>query len=190
MKKKQVLSKLFFSTLYLSAFTFGGGYVIVTLMKQKFVDELHWIGEDEMLDLIAIAQSAPGAAAANGAVAVGYKLAGIPGAVAATIGSVLPSCILVTLIARLYLKYRDLHALQSVLSSLRPAVVAMIASAGVLILQNALWSGAVTLSGTNWVMAGIFVLCLVLLRRTKWSPILIMALGGVINLLFGFLLPA
>ena len=66
----------------------------------------------------------------------------------------------------------------------------MIASAGVLILQNALWSGAVTLSGTNWVMAGIFVLCLVLLRRTKWSPILIMALGGVINLLFGFLLPA
>lgn len=57
--KKKILAKLFLSTLYLSAFTFGGGYVIVTLMKQKFVDELHWIQEDEMLDLIAIAQSAP-----------------------------------------------------------------------------------------------------------------------------------
>ena len=59
--KKNVLRKLFLSTLYLSAFTFGGGYVIVTLMKKKFVDQYHWIEEDEMLDLVAIAQSAPGA---------------------------------------------------------------------------------------------------------------------------------
>ena len=78
--KKQVLRRLFFSTLYLSAFTFGGGYVIVTLLKKKFVDECHWIEEDEMLDLVAIAQSAPGAIAVNGAIVVGYKLAGMPGA--------------------------------------------------------------------------------------------------------------
>ena len=64
--KKQILIKLFISTFYLSAFTFGGGYVIVTLMKKKFVDEYHWIDENEMLDLIAIAQSAPGAIAVNG----------------------------------------------------------------------------------------------------------------------------
>ena len=68
MNRKHVLWKLFVSTLYLSAFTFGGGYVIVTLMKEKFVDELHWMEEDEMLDLIAIAQSAPGAIAVNGAI--------------------------------------------------------------------------------------------------------------------------
>ena len=80
MNRKHVLWKLFVSTLYLSAFTFGGGYVIVTLMKEKFVDELHWIKEDEMLDLIAIAQSAPGAIAVNGAIVVGYKLAGLRGA--------------------------------------------------------------------------------------------------------------
>lgn len=79
MKKKSALWTLFFSTLYLSAFTFGGGYVIVSLMKKKFVDEYHWIEEDEMLDLIAIAQSAPGAIAVNGAIVVGYKLAGLPG---------------------------------------------------------------------------------------------------------------
>lgn len=79
MKKKSVLWTLFFSTLYLSVFTFGGGYVIVSLMKKKFVDEYHWIEEDEMLDLIAIAQSTPGAIAVNGAIVVGYKLAGLPG---------------------------------------------------------------------------------------------------------------
>ena len=78
-KKKSLLPKLFWSTLYLSAFTFGGGYVIVTLMKEKFVDRYHWIEEDEMLDLVAIAQSSPGAIAVNGAIVVGYKLAGIPG---------------------------------------------------------------------------------------------------------------
>ena len=75
--KKNVLRKLFLSTLYLSAFTFGGGYVIVTLMKKKFVDQYHWIEEDEMLDLVAIAQSAPGPIAVNGAIVVGYKLAGL-----------------------------------------------------------------------------------------------------------------
>ena len=82
--KKNVLLKIFISTLYLSAFTFGGGYVIVTLMKKKFVDEYRWIEEDEMLDLVAIAQSAPGAIAVNGAIVVGYKLAGIAGALTAT----------------------------------------------------------------------------------------------------------
>ena len=77
--KGDVLRKLFFSCLYLSTFTFGGGYVIVTLMKKKFVDQYHWIDDEEMLDLIAIAQSSPGAIAVNGAIVVGYKLAGIPG---------------------------------------------------------------------------------------------------------------
>ena len=88
--KKTVLIRLFLSTLYLSAFTFGGGYVIVTLMKKKFVDQYHWIEEDEMLDLIAIAQSAPGAIAVNGAIVVGYKLAGLLGTLVAIIATILP----------------------------------------------------------------------------------------------------
>ena len=87
--KRQVLRRLFFSTLYLSAFTFGGGYVIVTLLKKKFVDEYHWIEEDEMLDLVAIAQSAPGAIAVNGAIVVGYKLAGMPGAAVAIVATII-----------------------------------------------------------------------------------------------------
>ena len=88
-RKRNVLLKLFISTLYLSAFTFGGGYVIVTLMKKKFVDQYHWIQEDEMLDLIAIAQSSPGAIAVNGAIVVGYKLAGLIGALTAIIATIM-----------------------------------------------------------------------------------------------------
>ena len=90
MMKKGMLLKLFVTNLYLSAFTFGGGYVIVTLMKKKYVDEFNWIDEKEMLDLIAIAQSAPGAIAVNGAIVVGFKLAGIKGAIVSILATILP----------------------------------------------------------------------------------------------------
>ena len=88
-KQDKKLWKIFWSTFYLSAFTFGGGYVIVSLMKKKFVDEYHWIEEEEMLDLVAIAQSAPGAIAVNGAIVIGYKLAGIAGILTAIAGTVI-----------------------------------------------------------------------------------------------------
>ena len=79
MERGKVIWKLFISTLYLSAFTFGGGYVIITLMKKKFVDEYHWIDEEEMLDLVAIAQSAPGPIAVNGAIVIGISWPAFPG---------------------------------------------------------------------------------------------------------------
>ena len=123
--KKKILAKLFFSTLYLSAFTFGGGYVIVTLMKQKFVDELHWIQEDEMLDLIAIAQSAPGAIAVNGAIVVGFKLAG---AVTAIVATIIPPFLIITVISYFYELFRDNYIVSSVLSGMQAGVGAVIAS--------------------------------------------------------------
>ena len=86
--EKGRLWKLFSSTFMLSAFTFGGGYVIVTLMKERFVDRYHWIEEEEMLDMTAIAQSAPGPIAVNGAIVVGYKLAKIPGALSELVSMV------------------------------------------------------------------------------------------------------
>ena len=119
--KKKILAKLFFSTLYLSAFTFGGGYVIVTLMKQKFVDELHWIQEDEMLDLIAIAQSAPGAIAVNGAIVVGFKLAGV-------IATIIPPFLIITVISFFYELFRDNYIVSNVLSGMQAGVGAVIAS--------------------------------------------------------------
>ena len=179
--------QLFWSFLQIGVLSFGGGYAAMPLIQDQIVTQHGWLSVSEFADLITISEMTPGPIAVNSATFVGIRVAGLIGALVSTIGCILPSCVLVTLIARLYLKYRNLHALQSVLASLRPAVVAMIASAGVLIMMNALWGGDVTLGGTNWVMAGIFALCLVLLRRTKWSPILIMTLGGVVNLVCGFI---
>ncbi|NMA33160.1 MAG: chromate transporter, partial [Clostridiaceae bacterium] len=84
---------LFLSTLKLSAFTFGGGYVIVPLMQKRFVKDLKWIDEDEMLDLVAIGQSAPGPIAINTSILVGYRMAGVPGAFLTVLGTVLPPLI-------------------------------------------------------------------------------------------------
>lgn len=128
MKKKSALWTLFFSTLYLSAFTFGGGYVIVSLMKKKFVDEYHWIEEDEMLDLIAIAQSAPGAIAVNGAIVVGYKLAGISGALVAIIATILPPFLILTVLSFLYERFHSNLLLSQLLAGMQAGVGAVIAS--------------------------------------------------------------
>ena len=126
--KEDVLRKLFFSCLYLSTFTFGGGYVIVTLMKEKFVDQLHWIKEDEMLDLIAIAQSAPGAIAVNGAIVVGYKLAGLAGALTAAVATVIPPFVIIALVSYFYQLFRDNAVVSRVLSGMQAGVGAVIAS--------------------------------------------------------------
>ncbi len=124
----KILWKIFMSTLYLSAFTFGGGYVIVTLMKKKFVDEYHWIGEDEMLDLVAIAQSSPGAIAVNGAIVVGYKLAGIPGALVAILGTILPPFVIIAAISVCYNVFRSNFFVAQMLSGMQAGVGAVIAS--------------------------------------------------------------
>lgn len=122
------LRKLFISTLYLSTFTFGGGYVIVTLLKQKFVDELHWIDEEEMLDLVAIAQSSPGAIAVNGAIVVGYKLAGIPGILVSVLGAVLPPFVILTVISAFYNAFKSNMVIQSLLHGMTAGVSAVIIS--------------------------------------------------------------
>ena len=127
------------------ALSFGGGYAAMPLIQAQIVTEHQWLSMSEFTDLVTIAEMTPGPIAVNSATFVGTKIAGVPGALVATAGCILPACILVTLIAKLYLKYRNIAVLQSVLGSLRPAVVAMIASAGVLILRNAFWSGAIRL---------------------------------------------
>ena len=134
-----ILLQLFWSFLQIGAFSFGGGYAAVPLIQSQIVDQHAWLAMSEFTDLITISQMTPGPIAINAATFVGIKIAGIPGALAATFGCILPSCIIVTLIARLYLKYRSLDLLQGVLASLRPAVVAMIAAAGISILISAFW---------------------------------------------------
>lgn len=127
-KKREILLRLFISTLYLSAFTFGGGYVIVTLMKKKFVDQYGWIGEEEMLDLIAIAQSAPGAIAVNGAIVVGYKLAGISGTLTAIAATILPPFVIISLVSVFYNAFRDNLFVSQMLEGMQAGVGAVIAA--------------------------------------------------------------
>ncbi|MDO5348315.1 MAG: chromate transporter [Lachnospiraceae bacterium] len=126
--KSGKLRQLFLSTLFLSTFTFGGGYVIVTLLKKKFVDELHWIDQEEMLDLVAIAQSSPGAIAVNGAIVIGYKLAGFAGIICSVLGAVIPPFIILTLISLFYQAFRDSFAVQALLSGMKSGVGAVIIS--------------------------------------------------------------
>ena len=126
--QKILLWKIFVSTLYLSTFTFGGGYIIVTLMKKKFVDEYHWIEEKEMLDLVAIAQSSPGAIAVNGAIVVGYKLAGILGAVVSIFGTIIPPFAIISIISVGYNAFRDNYIVSQLLEGMQAGVGDVIAS--------------------------------------------------------------
>lgn len=126
--KAKIRLKLFISTLYMSAFTFGGGYVIITLLKQKFVDELHWIDEKEMLDLVAIAQSSPGAIAVNGAIVIGYKLDGILGAFIAILGTVLPPFLIISVVSYFYEAFQSNLIVSLMLEGMQSGVAAVIAA--------------------------------------------------------------
>lgn len=122
----KLLWKLFVSTLYLSAFTFGGGYVIVTLMKSKFVDDYKWMTEKEMLNITAIAQSAPGAIAVNAAIVVGYRLAGIIGILVAVLGTVIPPIAIISLISYFYDAFRSNLVISLLLEGMQAGVAAVV----------------------------------------------------------------
>lgn len=124
--KGKTLWKLFCSTLYISAFTFGGGFVIITFMKRKFVDELHWIGEDEMLDLAALAQSSPGAIAVNAAILVGWRVAGFAGMLTAVVGTILPPMLILTAISFCYEAFASNRYVALVLKGMQAGVAAVI----------------------------------------------------------------
>lgn len=180
---------LFLSFLKIGAFSFGGGYAALPLIRDEVVLANQWLSAREFTDLITISQMTPGPIAINSATFVGMRVAGPLGAIVSTLGSVFPACILVTLLAILYNKYKNMDTLQIVLKTLRPAVVAMIATAGVFILKEAVFGEqAVALAHANWAMVLIFLACTAILRRFKINPIYVMLLGGVLNLIWvGFL---
>lgn len=117
---------LFTSTFSLSAFTFGGGYVIVPLMKKRFVDKLKWIEEEEMLNLVAISQSSPGVIAINASILVGYRLAGVLGSVVTVLGTALPPLITLTIISFFYDAFKSSMIVSALLKGMEAGVAAMI----------------------------------------------------------------
>lgn len=128
-EQRKLYRTLFSSTFYLSAFTIGGGYVIVPLMRKKFVEELGWIEEEEMLNLIAIAQSAPGPIAVNASLLVGYQVAGPVGALVSILGTVLPPLLIIGVVYLFYEAFRDNAAVAAVLRGMQAGVAAVIADA-------------------------------------------------------------
>ena len=141
---------LFSSTFLLSAFTFGGGFVIVPLMRKKFVENLGWIDEQEMLDITAISQSSPGPIAVNASILVGYRVAGIPGALVTVAGTVLPPLIVISIISMFYAAFRDNVIVNRVMDGMLAGVAAVICD----VVLTMGWD---------------------IIRQKKWLPVLILA---------------
>jgi len=173
--------RLFAATFQLSAFTFGGGYVIVPLMKKHFVDRLGWLDEQSMLDFTAIAQSTPGAMAVNASVLVGYHLMGFPGALVATAGTVLPPLILLSLISMGYQTFIGNELVRFVLHGMEAGVCAVIADvvasmAGAILRRRSVYLAVL--------MCAAFV-CACILKINVMLVIIACALLGLGTTLFG-----
>lgn len=178
--------KLFLSFIQIGLFSIGGGYAAMPLIQNQVVELNHWLTMSEFADVITIAEMTPGPIAVNSATFVGIQIAGLPGAVVATVGCILPSCFIVLTLAYVYYRYRGLTAIQGVLAGLRPAVIALIASAGLSLIKLALWNGNFSLAGVlqiNWISAFIFAAALFVLRKWKLNPILVMSGAGAVGLI-------
>ncbi len=180
-----ILLQLFLSFVQIGLFSIGGGYAAIPLIQEQTVNLHGWLTAEQFMDLATIAEMTPGPIAVNGATFVGLRLAGIPGAVVATFGCILPSLILVSVLAFVYRKYRELPLLQSVLASLRPAVVALIAAAGINMLLQVVFGGRSQISAENfrWAGAVLSAAAFLALRKFRVSPILVMLLCGLVGLI-------
>lgn len=188
--RMEIYLQLFLSFLQVGLFSIGGGYAAMPLIQSEVVYGHGWLTMSEFTDLITIAEMTPGPIAVNSATFVGIRIAGAPGAIIATFGCILPSCFIVSLLAFIYYKYKNVSTLQSVLASLRPAVVALIAAAGFSILKNVAFNGgAIQTDNLNWIGLVLFAAAFFVLRKFKWNPVLVMSLCGVgglvANLIFG-----
>lgn len=179
--------KLFISFLKIGAFSFGGGYAAMPIIQSEVVDTYHWLTLEEFTDLITISQMTPGPIAVNSATFVGIRIGGIPGAIVATLGCILPSSILLIFLSWMYMKYKKLTILQTILSVLRPAVVVLIAISGIKILQSAFGINEFSVENFKFHMLAIFIICMVLLLKYNKNPIFVMVLAGLLNLFYNVL---
>lgn len=181
--------KLFLSFLQIGLLSVGGGYAAMPLIQAQVVTENSWLTMAEFVDLVTIAEMTPGPIAINAATFVGIRVAGFGGAVIATLGCIFPSLILVSIMAFVYFRFKKLSLLQSVLASLRPAVVALIASAGVSVAIQVIFSGGeIVAENISYVETVLFLGAFLVLRKFKWNPILVMSLCGLCSLLVGIVI--
>ena len=178
--------ELLWAFIQIGLFSIGGGYAAMPLIQHQAIDVHGWLTMQSFADIMTISQMKPGPIAINAATFVGIQTAGIPGALVATFGCVLPSSIIVLSLAFIYYRFKGLKAMDSILKGLRPAVVAMIASAALSLIAMALWPEGME-GSTDWLNAGIFILALLILRIWKPNPIIVMAAAGCIGIAASFL---
>ncbi len=174
--------QLLWSFFQIGLFSIGGGYAAMPLIQHQVVEVHPWLTLTEFTDIVTLSQMTPGPIAINSATFVGMRIAGVSGALVATAGCVLPSCVIALILAWVYYRYCSLSVIQGVLGGVRPAVVAMIASAGLSILLLALFgSEVISLPLLDLRALGIFALALAALRIFKPDPIWVMAGAGVLG---------
>ena len=181
-----MLLDLFFSFFQIGLFSVGGGYAAIPLIQSQIVERLHLLTLAELSDLITIAEMTPGPIAINSATFVGMRCAGIHGALACTLGCMLPSFCICLILAYVYYRYRSVSGVQIVLGALRPAVVALIAAAGLSILLLGVFRAgmdALQLSNFHVIEALLFAACLFLLRKWKVSAVGVILGSGVVGTL-------
>ena len=178
--------QLLISFFQIGLFSIGGGYAALPLIQEQVVDSHQWLTMSEFTNLITISQMTPGPIAINAATFVGNQIAGIPGSVVATLGCVLPSFLIVLTLAYFYFRYKNITIVQGILGGLRPTVVALIASAGLSILQLSLWDGkgfSLRPADLNYIGAGLFLVSLFILRKWKLNQITVMLGSGVVGMI-------
>lgn len=179
-----MITLLFFSFIQVGLFSVGGGYAAIPLIQNQIVNVHGLMTLPEFADLITIAEMTPGPISINSATFVGTRLAGLPGALICTLGAVIPSFIICLTLAHYYYKYRNFGGVQTILASLRPAVVALISSAGLSILTLAIFQAEkkdIVLSNFRIIEFSLFVGGLVALRKFKTNPILVIFGSGLIG---------
>ncbi len=179
--------QLFASFFQIGLFSIGGGYAAMPLIQAQIVERRGWLTMSAFADVIAISEMTPGPIAINAATFVGIQTAGLPGAIVATLGCVIPSCVIVMTLAWGYKRFRSLSLIQGVLSGLRPAVIAMIFSAGLSIFLSSLFPSTATLDP---IALALFASVFVVLRKWKPSPILVMLASGLGGALLYSLFPS
>lgn len=181
-----IYAELFWSFFQIGMFSIGGGYAAMPLIQEQVVDVHSWLTMAQFADIMTIAEMTPGPIAINAATFVGIQTAGLPGAVIATAGCIFPSCVIVMALAYLYYRFRATGMVQGVLSGLRPAVTAMIASAGISLLIMALYGRRTVpenVLGTDWGRPLIFLIGFIAMRKRSPHPIRVIAGSGAAGIL-------
>ena len=179
--------ELFWSFFQIGLFSIGGGYAAMPLIQNQVVDIHPWLTMTQFADIMTIAEMTPGPIAINSATFVGIQVAGLPGAIVATLGCVVPSCIIVLTLAYVYYRFRGLSIVQGILAGLRPAVVAMIASAGLSLLIMALYgerSIPTEVFRFDLIALVLFAAGFLVLRKWKPNPLWVMAGCGAAGVIF------